>query len=814
MEQGKKYSNYLMCLLILAITIFSEHSLLAANHAASGEIKNNSSGRTAQGILVWEGVLSGQDYSGNYIQNYLTNAGFNVQYTDVFPSDMIGYDAVFLSFGNYGTNGSTNTFFTDQMAAVVQAYLEAGGKVYLEGGDALGWDQRNNSTLHNLFGLSSVADGGTNVINDLRGQSSALTAGMRFTSSTQVNNHWIDRYTVSTGTLAFREVGYGRVAVQNVGSYSQKTFCFSYALAELTDGASPSTKDSLLSAIVNFFDPPTPTFPEIDISPTSFSVSLVTADTTTKTLTISNLGDADLTFTLDEVPSGAMSSIKYLPVEPQKNHSTFIHFKKENEPESSQQIDLTGMFLKHTEITEPEPSAASTARFTGEFSDSIKYDLYGSVNSSFIGFGSATPIYAATRFTATGNFTLTHVRARYRTEVSTSPVEVRIYADNAGNPGTLLHSDSFSGTEYQSSAGKLFLLELSQSVAFTAGTEFWIVLYFQDVSFPMGASTDGVNQTGRMKYSSNGSTWSALGDVIADGNDDAWIIRALQKFDLGWLSLSPTAGTVNPLNDINVNVRFDAAGLSPGTYNGTIRVSNNDQDENPLSVPVTLTVTQSVLLDSVRIFLQGPYLGPGMNTYLADNDLLPHNQPFNSTPDLGYNGTESVTSFPAGVVDWVLLELREADETTIAGRRAAFVMSDGWIKDTDGSSGVRFLIPEGNYYVVIHHRNHLSVMSATTWPLSAVSSGIVDFTSSISSAYTTGPAPLRDLGGGVFGAPAGDGNSDGGVDGLDYNKIWVIQNGTAWDYSKFADFNLDGSIDASDSNSLWLPNNGTATQVP
>jgi hypothetical protein len=180
-----------------------------------------------------------------------------------------------LSFGNYGSNGTTNTAFNDYHAAIVQEYLESGGKVYLEGGDALGYDQAGNSELLSLFGFASAEDGSNNIINSLEGQNAALTQGMLFTASTQVNNSWIDLYFPnSLGTLAFYESGYGNVGVQGIGTYGQKTFCFSYALSELVDANPPSTRDSLLKRILDFFGieplqlPSSPTL----IAPTNLSV--------------------------------------------------------------------------------------------------------------------------------------------------------------------------------------------------------------------------------------------------------------------------------------------------------------------------------------------------------------------------------------------------------------------------------------------------------------------------------------------------------------------------------------------------------------
>ena len=65
-----------------------------------------------------------------------------------------------------------------------------------------------------------------------------------------------------------------------------------------------------------------------------------------------------------------------------------------------------------------------------------------------------------------------------------------------------------------------------------------------------------------------------------------------------------------------------------------------------------------------------------------------------------------------------------------------FLKSDGTIVDTDGTSPVQFTgLSAGNYYIVIRHRNHLAIMSASAIPLSS-SSALYDFTTAQSQAYT------------------------------------------------------------------------------
>lgn len=206
------------------------------------------------GIFVWEGVKEGEDHSGKFISDFLTNQAIDHFYTNTFPWSLLGYDVVFLSFGSYGNEDFVG--FSNEMADVVTAYLESGGCLYLEGNDALGWDQSANDTLLGLFGLEETDDGSIawNWIENLVGKKSALTAGLQFTWDTQLTPISIDRYTPDeTGIAAFEEDYYGVVAVQNEGIFGQKTFCFSYALSELMDDELPNSRYNLLARILNFF---------------------------------------------------------------------------------------------------------------------------------------------------------------------------------------------------------------------------------------------------------------------------------------------------------------------------------------------------------------------------------------------------------------------------------------------------------------------------------------------------------------------------------------------------------------------------------
>ena len=94
-------------------------------------------------------------------------------------------------------------------------------------------------------------------------------------------------------------------------------------------------------------------------------------------------------------------------------------------------------------------------------------------------------------------------------------------------------------------------------------------------------------------------------------------------------------------------------------------------------------------------------------------NVVPTGQPFNTVP-WTYTGTESFTTLPTNVIDWVLVELRNGTTSdTMVKRKAGLVKNDGTIINADDGLPISFEIAEGNYYVVIYHRNHLPIMSAT-----------------------------------------------------------------------------------------------------
>jgi len=212
-----------------------------------------------------------------------------------------------------------------------------------------------------------------------------------------------------------------------------------------------------------------------------------------------------------------------------------------------------------------------------------------------------------------------------------------------------------------------------------------------------------------------------------------------------------------------------------------------------------------------------------MDTLLKDaTNLVPLAQPFNSAAYGSYAGAESVGSIPNGVVDWVLLELRRTTTgslvnagpasvpgsgATLIGRRAAFLKFDGSIVGTNGTdTALQFNIAdEGQYFLVVYHRNHLPIMTSTANALGLslfVTGGAAtaDLRVSANVAGTAGTEFLVD--GGV--AKMWSGNvdpSDYVIDGDDRAAAWTNRN--TEDAYNIADVDLDRNVSARDNSFIW-----------
>ncbi|MBN3034498.1 MAG: hypothetical protein JW861_02865 [Bacteroidales bacterium] len=217
---------------------------------------------------------------------------------------------------------------------------------------------------------------------------------------------------------------------------------------------------------------------------------------------------------------------------------------------------------------------------------------------------------------------------------------------------------------------------------------------------------------------------------------------------------------------------------------------------------------------SLVAFLEGPYNGGAMNTYLTT--FIPLSQPYNTAP-WNYTGTESVASVDPGYVDWILVELRDATSAaqatpaTVIARQAAFIRNDGRIVSYTTGGNLEFSAPVNDQlFVVLWHRNHIGIISGNPLALSG-NTYTYDFSTSAGQVYG-GINAHKELDPGLWGMAGGDGNADGQINNGDKLDVWSPQAGTGGYLA--GDFNMDNQVNNGDKNDVWVPNTGMGGQVP
>ena len=276
---------------------------------------------------------------------------------------------------------------------------------------------------------------------------------------------------------------------------------------------------------------------------------------------------------------------------------------------------------------------------------------------------------------------------------------------------------------------------------------------------------------GVAKWNLSGSSWSTVGTngvnnevyaVVADGSDvyfggvftvaDAVSVNRIVKWTgSAWEALGSGVGEASgsgtvwalEVGSLYVGGTFEDAGNKPsynfGKYSGS---------------------SAATILIELTVILEGPYDSSGDDMAVSLNPYIPTTSPYDA----------SVTaSVPANAVDWIEVSLRTTLSGADVASASAFLHNDGSVTQPGQSSGqVYFDVSEGDYFILIEHRNHLDMISATAVTLSAGSPASYDFTDAVTKAHNSGQKSL----GSKFGMYAGDGNADGDVQNDDKNDVW------------------------------------------
>ncbi|MEM7391554.1 MAG: choice-of-anchor Q domain-containing protein, partial [Verrucomicrobiota bacterium] len=110
----------------------------------------------------------------------------------------------------------------------------------------------------------------------------------------------------------------------------------------------------------------------------------------------------------------------------------------------------------------------------------------------------------------------------------------------------------------------------------------------------------------------------------------------------------------------------------------------------------------------VRLYLEGAFdTTNGVMKVQLGSERVPLISPYEVD-------RREVNEVPANAVDWVLVQIRPETNAEAIVSFSAFVNDKGFIQTEDASFGIPFdTSPGGTNYIVIKHRNHLAIMSAS-----------------------------------------------------------------------------------------------------
>lgn len=398
-------------------------------------------------------------------------------------------------------------------------------------------------------------------------------------------------------------------------------------------------------------------------------------------------------------------------------------------------------------------------------------------------------------------------------------------------------ADLYYNTAQESSNGQVAISSNSLNV----GNNQLTGLHFADVNIPKDARV--TNAYIQFRASSTGSSNAALtisgqavGNAVAFQTTTQNISnRAKTQHLINWIPETWSSGRAErPQRSPNLSAIVQEIISRPdwNHYNALVLMIEGTGVRSAFTEATCSDAAPELIVEyyeplrlDVKAWLDGAYntqtnsMTTAMNNeqnVLPGQTYTPEGQPYDPAP-WNHTGTEGLYyangNYPSDVVDWMLVSLRSNIQasSTIA-KSAVLLRSNGMIMQveplrlSDQTTGA--------FYLVVEHRNHMGIMSAT--PVNIVN-GVLSYDFRNTDSYKNSASfGQRELEPGVWGMFGGDADQLADVQSYDINgsdKVpYSMENGDFYIYSP-ADFNLDGDVTGGDKE-IWLRNTGVSSSVP
>ncbi len=307
--------------------------------------------------------------------------------------------------------------------------------------------------------------------------------------------------------------------------------------------------------------------PVIDVDPDSFNVTLFSGDSTTRPLTISNLGLGDLHYTVHGNGSGITGDTAVLVIQESDAWSVYMNtFLQTN-------FGITPTVITSSQIAATDFMQFDVVITVGDQSTAYYNNISANV-AKFQAFAEAGGVVQYQMATQGG------------TNVNLAGGAIIMYGNaQSQNTGLILSHPILNGISNPlmgSSANHCYVTSLPVDAQVITQTS--TLSLPTTVEYPVGYGL----------VVATGMTWeylytSAFNTAPMLPNSMAYVFSKIGGLP-HWLSLSSTTDTVVPAGSSIIDVRFNATGLNGGVYTSSLKIASNDPATPEIIVPCTLNV--------------------------------------------------------------------------------------------------------------------------------------------------------------------------------------------------------------------------------